>query len=187
MTQPQVQVFVVRSGTEVRHRWRVLTRNHREVGRATVLAQTPEQARLDVARVRQLAVDGLLRPVLSSRPTEGGWRWSLLVGADVVAVSHRAYSRRRECLAPLQQFLALLVEPDDELKVVDLPEATYRPGRRPLPARPAGAPLLERVRPVQVPEQGGEVVEDQPTGLVDLGRVLLDGPGPLGTPAAVLE
>jgi len=162
MTQPQVQVFVVRSRTDVRYRWRILTRNHREVGRATAAACTPFEARQDVARVRELARQDRLRPVLSSRPAEGGWRWSLLAEAEEVAVSHRAYSRRRECVAPLQQFLQLLSEPDGELKVVDLSEATYRPGRKPLPPRPAGAPLLECVRRVQVPEQAGEVRVPEP-------------------------
>ena len=162
MTQPQVQVFVVRSRTGVGYRWRMLTRNHREVGRATSTAGSQLEAREDVVRVRELARQDLLRPVLSSRPTEGGWRWSLLADADEVAVSHRAYSRRRECLAPLQQFLQLLCEPDSGLKVIDLAEATYRPGRKPLPPRPVGAPLLERVRRVPVPEQAGERFEPEP-------------------------
>lgn len=144
MTQAQVQVFVVRTRNDPAYRWRVLSRNHREVGRATVLAPSPIVARDDVARVRALAREDQLRPVLSSRPTEGGWRWSLLVDEHVAAVSHRSYSRRRECMAPLEQFLELLREPDCDVRIVELAPATFRPGRVPLPPRPAGAPLLER-------------------------------------------
>ena len=116
---------------------------------------TPGAARADFELVRSLVESDVLRPVLSSRPVGGGWRWALLRADAEVAASHRAYSRRRECLAPMEQFIDLLRDPANELRMVDLHDVTRRPDCRPLPLRPVQAPLVERIRPVEAP--GGEL------------------------------
>lgn len=171
MTDPLVQVFVVRTRSDVRYRWRVVTRNRRELGRGTCAAESLLSVREDFALIRGLVESDALRPVLSSRPSEGGWRWALLHGNDEVAVSHRAYSRRRECLAPLTQFVELLKDPEQELRIVDLPDVTRRHDRRPVPPRPARSPLVERVRPMSTAERSVIDLDDPLLGLPFQGSV----------------
>lgn len=137
---PLLQIFVDRTlprsfGSQPALGWRLVATNRREVGRSAQVFVSPEDAVADFCRVAHHGRAGTLRPAVLNGGAEDGWRWLLSIESTEVARSHRAYSRRRECLSPLGLFLALLVAAPADPEVVLLPELP-----RPRPGRPTSPP-----------------------------------------------
>lgn len=84
-------------------RWRLLGRNHRELGRSPHAYADEAACRGAVVALRCRIDDA--RPVVTVDGT-GRWLWRLDVNGVPVAVCARAYARHRECLANLRQFRA---------------------------------------------------------------------------------
>lgn len=137
---PLLQIFVDRTlprkfGSRPAVGWRLVAANGREVGRSRRVFAAADDAVADFCRVAAHGRVGTLRPAVLNGGAEDGWRWMLSIDTTEVARSHRAYSRRRECLSPLELFLALLVSAPEDPEVVLLPELP-----RPRPARPCSPP-----------------------------------------------
>lgn len=84
-------------------RWRLLGRNHRELGRSAHLFIDPAACRGAVFALK-CRLDHARTVVVGD--ATGRWSWRLHVDGVPVAVGGRSYVRQRECLDNLNQFLA---------------------------------------------------------------------------------
>jgi uncharacterized protein YegP (UPF0339 family) len=81
--------------------WRLLGANNRVLARSAAPFATAEAARRDVETVAPLAPFGIIEVGVTS---DGTWRWLLLDGSRVRALSSHGYARRMECLRAVDRF-----------------------------------------------------------------------------------
>lgn len=105
MAQPRFQVFTRRTGAV---EWRLIGGNNWELGRSAGTVPDMASALADVGRL-QSGLDEVTDEVFPAGPG-GGWRWQLVLGDDVLAVSSRSFLRRAACQATLRQFRAVARE-----------------------------------------------------------------------------
>jgi len=111
-------------------RWRLLSGNNRQLGRSPGLFDDPSTAYGAAAALRDLL--DACEPIVVRLASPSRWVWSIMDGADVVAVSGRAYEMERLVVRALDLFMVSAAQAH-----VPLPESF------PQPRSPAGAsPLL---------------------------------------------
>lgn len=97
---PHIQLFATDSSAPVR--WRLLSGNHRELGRGAGEYEDLESCRLGIKHLQAVATD-LERTVLRSSPSN--WTWTLgLAGVQVAASGHH-YDRLIRCRQGLAHFV----------------------------------------------------------------------------------
>lgn len=94
--------------------WRLLEANNRAIAASSRAHRNATLAVRDAQAVALLAADGVIQLVGGGR----GWRWVLLDGDGVRAVSAGVFVRRSDCVRAMSRFrasivLAALDPPDD--------------------------------------------------------------------------
>jgi uncharacterized protein YegP (UPF0339 family) len=81
--------------------WRLLGANNRVLARSAAPFATAAAARRDVETVAPMAPSGTIEVGVG---TDGTWRWLLVDGLQVRALSSHGYARRMECLRAVDRF-----------------------------------------------------------------------------------
>ncbi|MGW5240167.1 hypothetical protein ACWEOW_14655 [Monashia sp. NPDC004114] len=132
MAGAQFQVYTRGSGGPSTGdvRWRLITANHRDLGRS---AEFFADAIGAVTSIRVLLA-GLerLERALACGVDDGLWRWTLLLDDEPVARASRGYRRRIECELSVKQFVVLAAESvvNPQLRTFDQSARSRPPGRR---------------------------------------------------------
>lgn len=108
--------------------WRLVGGNNYELGRSVTTADTVEECRAAVQRLKA-DVDVLTTRVRRGA-AEAAWVWVVEADGVAVAASGRAYQRQRECQYALDHFLAAVPLAD----IVGDRRAPDGPGPGPAPA-----------------------------------------------------
>ena len=101
MTECHVQLFA--RGPDAPVRWRLLSRNNREIGRGAELFDDAEACRIAVKEL-QTVVDELEPSV--RRDGSHSWIWQLSLADQLVAASAHGFDRLIRCNRGLDQFRA---------------------------------------------------------------------------------
>lgn len=98
-----VQLFTRSAGLPIR--WRLLSRNNRELGRGVEEYEGPETCMLAIKELQQ-SLDEVLPRIRRVNPQ--AWGWQLVWGDadDVIAVSGRSFDRLIRCEMGANQFVA---------------------------------------------------------------------------------
>lgn len=139
MTGAQFQIYTRgtgRSGASAAGgdiRWRLISANHRDLGRSAVL--------YDQVAAAMLAIEGLIAGLgrvertLACSNDDGLWRWALRLDDLEVAGASRGYRRRIECELSVKQFVALSADSsvNPQLRTFDASARTRGGSRRIVP------------------------------------------------------